>query len=224
MFAADDLPSTFSNGDEIGRVLRASTTGFSVGCRVNQLSGPSFGCMVKAQPMDSDEAIFGLVYNMHIDDDPLVRRLILAENPRPSVIEDQRNNRLLPIEMSVLIVGFEQDGKLQHCLPPRPPLNLDPVFLCLDQDEVIRFTENPSYLRLILRAVDTPVPVDQLLVAHIQQAYEDRGQDVTWALNVVRTLIDLLRSDYDLLIPTLEAIGEALPQLPLVAGLEPSFR
>lgn len=223
MFAASDLPPTLSNGDEIGRVLRASTTGFSVGCRVNQLSGPSFGCLVKAQPMDSEQSIYGLVYNMHIDDDPLVRRLILAENPRPSVIEDQRNNRLLPIEMSVLTVGFELEGQLQRGLPPRPPLNLDPVFLCLDQDEVMRFTENPSYLRLILRAVDTPVPVDQLLVAHVQQTYEYRGQDVTWALQVVRTLIDLLRSDYDLLIPTLEAIGDALPNLPLVASLEPGF-
>lgn len=221
MFAADEFSPTL-NGDEIGRVLRASTTGFSVGCRVNQLSGPSFGCLVKAQPMDSDEGIYGLVYNMHIDDDPLVRRLILAENPRPSVIEDQRNNRLLPIEMSVLTVGYEQNGELVHGLPPRPPLNLDPVFLCLEQDEVTRFTEEPAYLRLILRAVDTPVPVDQLLVAHVQQTYAYRGQDTAWALDVVRSLIDLLRSDYELLIPTLEAIGGALPQLPLV-DLEPSF-
>ncbi len=224
MFAADEFPILPQNGDEVGRVLRASTTGFSVGCRVNQLSGPSFGCLVKALPMDGDQAIFGLVYNMHIDDDPLVRRLILAENPRPSVIEDQRNNRLLPIEMSVLIVGFEASGRLQHGLPPRPPLNLDPVFLCLQQDEVTQFTENPAYLRLILRAVDTPVPVDQLLVAHVQQTYEHRGNDAAWAVRVVRTLIDLLRSDYELLIPMLEAIGDALPDLPLVGALEPDFR
>ena len=225
MFTANNLPlpHMMSNGDEIGRILRAGTTGFSVGCRVNQLSTPSFGCLVKAQPMDSEEGIFGLVYNMHIDDDPLVRRLILAENPRPAVIEDQRNNRLLPIEMSVLTIGYEQDGGLHHGLPPRPPLNLDPVFLCLDQNEVTRFTDNTAYLRLILRAVDTPVPVDQLLVAHVQQTYEHRGQDAAWALQVVRTLIDLLRSDYELLIPTLEAIGDALPLLPLLASLEPDF-
>ena len=33
---------------EIGRVLRASTVGFSVGCRVNQLSVPGFGSLVSA--------------------------------------------------------------------------------------------------------------------------------------------------------------------------------
>lgn len=220
MIPAQDAGNS-GDREEIGRVLRASTTGFSVGCRVNQLSGPSFGCLVKAQPMDSDEAIYGLVYNMHIDDDPLVRRLILAENPRPAVIEDQRNNRLLPIEMSVLTVGHERDGALSHSLPPRPPLNLDPVYLCHDPQEVIRFTTGQAYLRLILRTVDTPVPVDQLLVAHVRQVYERRGQDAAWARETVRALIELLRSDYELLIPTLEAISEALPALPEVATLTP---
>jgi hypothetical protein len=204
---------------EAGRVLRASTTGYSVGCRVNQLSGPSFGCLLKACPLDSDEAIYGLVYDMHIDDDPLVRRLILSENPRTSVIEDQRNNRLVPIEMSVLTVGYERNGNLLYGLPPRPPLNLDPVYLCTDSQEIIRFTERPTYMRLILRNVDTPVPVDQLLVAHIRHAYEHRGRDAAWALRVVQELIELLRSDYELLIPTLEAISDALPTLPLTASL-----
>ncbi len=90
---------------QIGRVLRASTTGFVIGCRVAQLSIPAFGGLVKAQPLDSGEAIYGLIYDMHIDDDALVRRLVLAETPRPEFINDQRQNRMLPIEMSVLTVG-----------------------------------------------------------------------------------------------------------------------
>ena len=209
--------NTVVANDEVGRILRASTAGFSVGCRVQQLSTPSFGCLVKAQPLDSREAVYGLVYDMHIDDDPLVRRLVLAENPRASVIEDQRNNRLLPIEMSVLTVGYELNGRLFHGLPPRPPLNLDPVLLCTGPEEMVRFTERPGYLRLILRAVNM-IPVDQLLVAHIRDGYEQRGEDVAWALRTVQELVELLRSNYELLIPVLESISEALPQLPEVAG------
>jgi hypothetical protein len=200
------------SNQEIGRVLRASTGGFAVGCRVGQLSGPSFGCLVKAQPVDSREAVYGLIYNMHIDDDPLVRRLVLAENPRQSVIEDQRHNRLLPIEMSVLAVGYRLDGRLYHGMPPRPPLNLDPVQLCLEPQEVRDFTEKPGYLRLILRAAAGQIPVDQLLVAHIRHTYHQRGADAAWTLRTIQELIELLRSNYDLLIPTLEAISEALPQ------------
>jgi hypothetical protein len=211
----DDLNVDNLTQAEIGRVLRASTTGFAIGCRVGQLSAPSFGCLVKAEPVGQRESVYGLIYNMNIDDDPLVRRLVLAENPRRSVIEDQRQNRLLPIEMDVLTVGYGLNGTLRHGLPPRPPLNLDPVYLVDDPAELRRFTERPAYLRLILRMAGSPVPVDQLLVAHIQQVYERRGQDAAWVLRTVQDLIELLRSDYDLLVPVLESISEALPQLPL---------
>ena len=114
---------------EIGRILRASTVGFVIGSRVGQLSAPSFGSLVKAQPLEQREIIYGLIYDMHIDDDPLVRRLVLAEEPPQAVIEDQRNNRLLPVEMSVLAIGYRLNDRLHHGLPPRPPLNLDPVYL-----------------------------------------------------------------------------------------------
>lgn len=200
-------------------MLRASTAGFAIGSRVGQLSVPSFGCLVKAQPLEEREAIYGLIYNMHIDDDPLVRRLVLAEEPQRSVIEDQRSNRLLPIEMSVLTVGYRMNGELRQALPPRPPLNLDPVYMCQDPAEVREFTENSSYLRLVLGAAESQVPVDQLLAAHIQQTYELRGGDSQWAMGTVRQISDLLRGDYDRLIPFLEAISTALPQI-VEAGSE----
>ena len=142
-------------------------------------------------------------------------RLVLAESPRQSVIEDQRNNRLLPIEMSVLAVGYRQGDDLVRALPPRPPLNLDPVLLVDDPEEVIEFTEQPGYLRLILRNAGGPVPVDQLLVAHVRQAHALRGGDDRWAAAIVAELIDLLRSNYDLLVPALEALSDALPPLSL---------
>jgi hypothetical protein len=203
---------------EFGRILRASTTGFAVGCRVGELKRPAFGSLVKAQPVDEREAIYGLIYDMHIDDDPLVRRLVLAENPPESVINDQRDNRLLPIEMSVLAVGYTQNGAIRHSLPPRPPLNLDPVELCLNGDEIVRFTDNLGYLRLILRAQGGNVPVDQLLVAHITQVHHLRGGDNAWAMRVITELVELLRANYDVLIPTLEAVSDALTDLRLTIG------
>lgn len=208
------------NPTAIGRVLRSSTVGFVIGCRVGQLSVPSFGCLVKAQPVDSGEAIYGLIYNMNVDDDPLVRRLVLAESPPEAVVNDQRQNRLLPIEMSVLSVGYTRNGRLHHGLPPRPPLNLDPAYLCFKEEEIIRFTERLGYLRLILRTVDTPVPVDQLLVAHIQDIYRLRNYDLDWTTAAIHELIELLRSDYETLIPMLEAIGEAIPELGHMVYLE----
>lgn len=197
---------------EIGRILRAATSGFAVGCRVNQLSVPYFGCLVKAQPVGGQEAIFGLIYNINMDDDQLIRRLVMMESPRQEVIEDQRTNRLLPIEMSVLAIGYGQNGRIDYGLPPRPPLSLDPVYLC-NAREVTHFTEKLGYLRLILRMEGSNVPVDQLLVAHITQVYKLRGQDTNWALRVIAELIELLRSNYEVLVPTVEALSDALPDL-----------
>ena len=198
---------------EIGRVLRASTAGFAVGCRVTELTIPSFGGLVRAQPVDGRFPIYGLIYDIHIDDDPVVQRLVLAENPPKEVVEDQRQNRLRPIEMSVLAVGYGEGGRIVHGLPPRPPLNLDPVTICHDRKTIINFTDRLSYLRLILRAQSQRIPVDQLLVAHIRQAYHLRGEDVVWAVHVIQEVIELLRSNYDVLIPTLEALSDALPEL-----------
>ena len=77
-----------------------------------------------------------------------------------------------------------------------------------------RFSERLGYLRLILRTSGSGIPVDQLLVAHILDIYRRRGDDSGWALRVTQELIELLRSNYDVLIPTLEALSEALPVLP----------
>jgi hypothetical protein len=67
---------------EIGRVLRASTSGFAVGCRVNQLSFPGFGSLVRAQPIGAGEVVYGIIYDINIDDDQLIRRLVMVESPR----------------------------------------------------------------------------------------------------------------------------------------------
>ena len=108
---------------EIGRILRANSGGFIVGCRVNQLSLPSFGALVRAEPIGGGEAIYGLIYDMSVADDQLVQRLVLAEDPPKEVIEDQRRNRLLPIEMSVLTVGYVIGDQIEYGMAPQPPLN-----------------------------------------------------------------------------------------------------
>ena len=197
---------------EIGRILRASTAGFAIGSRVNQLEAPAFGCLVIAEPIGDREAIFGLIYDMHINDDQLIQRLVMTEAPRPEIIEDQRQNRMLPLEMSVLTVGYMLNGVMRQGLPPRPPLNLDPVRLCTDE-ETVQFTNELNYLRLIQNNSATRIPADQLLQAHILDVFARRGDDRPWAMAAVREVIELLRGNYDMLMPTLEGLSASLPEL-----------
>src|SRR4051812_1226065 len=109
---------------EIGRLLRAGTTGFIAGCSVTQFTMPTLGALVCAKPdIHKDYTIYGLIVDIHIDDDGLVRQLVTAENVSAEVMRDNRERRIVPVEMSVLSVGYEQDSKTFHMLPPRPPLS-----------------------------------------------------------------------------------------------------
>lgn len=191
---------------EIGRLLRAGTTGFIAGCSVSQFEAPAFGALVRA-PLGNGYQVYGLIYDIHIDDDGLVRQLVTAENVSAEVMKDNRERRIVPVEMSVLSVGYEQDGQIFHLLPPRPPLSLDVIYLC-DDRELARFTGAGKfgYFRHILRAKDAPV--GEILAAHIQLA--GAAQSPGWKEKATRELITLLRDDYPTLMSVLGALGEVV--------------
>ena len=190
---------------EIGRLLRAGTTGFIAGCRVSQLTVPAFGALVRA-PLSDNYQVYGLIHDIHIDDDGLVRQLVTSNNVSDDVMRDNRENRIVPVEMSVLAVGYEQDGKVHHLLPPRPPLSLDVIYLCDDKD-LVRFTEKFGYFRHILSAKDAPI--GEVLAAHIQQAGKAHGvESGMWKEKAVAELIALLRDDYPTLMSALGALAD----------------
>jgi hypothetical protein len=195
---------------EIGRLLRAGTTGFVVGCRVAQIDAPSFGALVRVA-LDGDYQVYGLIHDIHIDDDGLVRQLVTADEVEEAIIADNRINRNVPLEISVLTVGYKLDGKISHLLPPRPPLSLDVIYLCTP-DEVRQFTSSGrfGYFRHLLRATD--IPVGELLAAHIQQAgtmHTEAGNPM-WRNDATQELITLLRDDYAVLMTVLGALGDAI--------------
>lgn len=193
---------------EIGRLLRAGTTGFVVGCRVSQLEAPSFGALVQV-PLDKDSQIYGLIHDIHVDDDGLVRQLVTADGIDPAIIADNRLNRNVPLEMSVLSVGYQQGERISHLLPPRPPLSLDAIYLC-EADALRRFTAAGrfGYFRHILRAAD--LPVGELLAAHLQQAATAHAAagDPDWLDAATQELITLLRDDYQTLMEVMGALGD----------------
>ncbi len=193
---------------EIGRLLRASTTACVVGCRVSQANAPEFGGLVRI-PLDPDYAIYGLIYDIHIEDDGLVRQLVTAEQVDEDVIQDNRINRNVPVEVSVLHVGYRQAGHVHHLLPPRPPLSLDAIYVC-GPKEACAFTEAGrfGYFRHILRAAD--LPVGELLAAHIQLVNRNHLEynNCNWASSAVQELITLLRDDYPTLMTVLGSLTD----------------
>jgi hypothetical protein len=196
------------SGIEIGRLLRSGTTGFVVGCRVNQLNAPSFGALVRV-PLEPGYEVYGLIHDIHIEDDGLVRQLITAEDVPEEVLRDNRENRNVPVEIGVMAVGYEKDGRIFHLLPPRPPLSLDTIYLC-SPDEIVHFTGAGrfGYFRHLLR--DRDKPVDELLAAHLMAARSAQvaAGNQGWFDAALHELITILRDDYQGLMNLLGATGE----------------
>ena len=194
---------------EIGRLLRSGTTGFVAGCSVSQLDAPVFGGLVRA-PLGNGYQVYGLIYDIHIDDDGLVRQLVTAGNISDEIIADNRERRIVPVEMSVLMVGYEQDGHVSHLLPPRPPLSLDVICQC-DANDLVRFTGAGrfGYFRHVLRSKDAPI--GEMLAAHIFQASSAHGvESGKWKEAAVNEIIALLRDDYITLMSVLGALGDGV--------------
>jgi hypothetical protein len=183
---------------EIGRLLRAGSAGFVVGCRVAQLDSPSFGALIRV-PLEGDYQIYGLIHDIHIDDDGLVRQLVTAENVEESIIADNRQNRNVPIEVSVMTVGYREGGRIYHLLPPRPALSLDTIYLC-DERELCEFTGvgRFGYFRHVL------------LAAHLKQARQAHLScgNAGWFDAATQELITILRDDYAALMSVLSAISD----------------
>lgn len=183
----------------VGRVLRASTRGYACGTHSVQI-GPQhdFGAFVKA-PIANDSGIqaVGLIYKVEVKDDQLINELVMGEYVPNSVLMDQRNNRMVPVEVLVLNVGYMTADRsyVIHSLPPRPPMSLSDVVLC-DREDVLYFTQQPDFFRLVLAAAE--VPSDDLLGAALRYAafaYADGEPRYSFLANCGRRLARELSGD-----------------------------
>lgn len=189
---------------EVGRIIRSSTTRFAVGCQVLRPQVPVFGALVKVRALGDDE-VYGLIHDVRMEDDPYVRQVAVLGEVRPEVIEDQRRNRQVPIEVGVLVVGYRQGGSIYHRLPPQPPLSLDVIHTCAP-GELVAFTERFDYFRLVLDNRD--LPADELLAANLRYAAEARdagGRE--FLVDAGRELARLLAMDLSRLDALLRRIG-----------------
>jgi hypothetical protein len=155
--------------------------------------------------------VYGLIYDIHIDDDGIVRQLVTAERVDDAIVADNRVNRNVPVEISVLTVGYQEKNRTRHLLPPRPPLSLDVIYQC-DPEEVCQFTATGrfGYFRHILRAKE--IPIGELLAAHLEQAntaHQVNG-NTTWISSAAQELITLLRDDYPALMSVLGALSDVV--------------
>ncbi|HNT75713.1 MAG TPA: hypothetical protein PKH77_11920 [Anaerolineae bacterium] len=154
----------------IGNVLRADIRGFVVASRIPEPEVPTFGTFVRAPIQQGRTDLIGLVYNISLQDDPFLKNLAInLDQADEEIIRDQRENRVIPVEISVAAVGYRDEKTYRYGLPPQPPMVLYRITVC-DADEVRAITASPNFMRPLLENRD--VPAADLIPAAIRRAAE----------------------------------------------------
>lgn len=185
----------------LGRTLRSSTTAFTFGAAENTPNLPAFGELVRAEA--GGAVVYGLVYEVLIEDDPFVRQIVAASAElQPERIEDMRQRRQIPVEISALAIACQSEGRIHQRIPPRPPGALQPIFACSDDERRQVLGEPFSYFHTLLSSAQCPS--EELLAAGLRRAAASQlpGQDRGFLLQAGRELARLLAVD----LPRLDAI------------------
>jgi hypothetical protein len=196
------------NDNRIGYVLNADTLGCTAGCRMSQTANPGFGEMVSI-PVQNQRTIYGIIANVHILDDGLIRQLATTQFIEEQVIQDNRDNRIIPLEFSIIFLGFDQQENISHLLPPNPPLSLESVYSC-STEEILQFTTSGSggYLRYMV-ADKTTLNFD-LVAAHFRNMHAllTEEEREVWMEKSTHTLVHLYRNEYDTLSALLHTLSD----------------
>jgi hypothetical protein len=190
----------------IGEIIETGTTGF-VAESLELNRPPALGSLVKVE-VGEGGCVYGVVsHGTTAGLDPgrrAVRRSTEEVHDEAIYDEHPELRHTLRTEFSVLLVGCVEDGAIRQHLPAQPPPLHYSVHQCTEE-EVRAFSERLYYLRLLL-AASGEVPSEQLLAAHVRQAYRQRGQDREWLERAAREIAALLKHDYERLMTVLYAI------------------
>jgi hypothetical protein len=198
--------------ERIGEVIESSTTGFTAGA-YELLAAPPFGALVRAQARAEGMAVYGLVYDIRTGSkEPGGRALVRGRTYEGRDLYDAEIYHehpdlaeVLQTEFSAITVGFLENTRSYHYLPPHPPPVHYSVYEC-GGPELAAFTAETDFFRTLLFA--SHIPSDELLAAVIRAAARARPGDDGRAFLVQagREVASLLKDDYDRLTAILRRI------------------
>jgi len=119
--------------------------------------------------------------------------------------------RTLRTNFTALVVGcYDQsrgaDAPPVYTYPEGPPRVHYKCWLASD-DELVRFTERPDYLRLLLYSMESEATnIDQVLIHLIVKAFRARGNDREWLSATAEYLGRQLKGQYDRLLAILKTL------------------
>jgi hypothetical protein len=124
--------------------------------------------------------------------------------------------RTLRSEFVALTVGcYGEDGRTPLYTFPECPARVHYQCRLAPDDELVRFTDRPDYLRILLYTSDVmPASIDQVLIHLIVRAYRARNADRNWLSATAEYLGRQLKGQYDRLLAILKTLDALTPERP----------
>ena len=199
---------------QAGEVIATSYSSFTVeSYEVN--STPPLGGLVVA------ENVLGVVCSARTDGlGPISARGSLGDEDGGVYKLYPDLERTLRTNFTALVVGcYDEshgaDAAPAYTYPECPPRVHYKCWLASDP-ELVRFTEQPDYLRLLLYSMDTEATnIDQVLIHLIVKAFRARKNDREWLSATAEYLGRQLKGQYDRLLAMLKTL-DALTMEPAI--------
>ena len=188
--------------DRIGEIIESSTSQFRA--ETQELNGaPPFGSFVRTS---GDPSVYGLVYHVCTQSMEPNRRATAYGMTEQELREEQPQIfELLKTEFEAVIIGFEDSNGPRQVLPPQPPGIHRFVYPC-SESEVKGLTNSGDFLRSIFSG--SRIPVDDLMIASVRNAWAARSFDMPYLVKLGKELCRLVRDDYDRLSSIMRRISQ----------------
>ena len=182
--------------ERVGEIIEASTTDFVAQC-YELYQSPPLGSLVKTKDLPVE--LYGIVYNAATTSLEPGRRPIARGKDEASEEEIYKSSpqllQLLRSEFSALVVGYRENEKLYHYLPPKPARIHGFVHLCLP-GEVKEFSQSFDFLNILINT-HLPVPTEELVAACLRQMSQVYEDPHTFLVAAGKELAILLSGDFN---------------------------
>lgn len=193
--------------ERIGEVIESATSCFTAQCyELDRF--PALGALVKTQ--NSTRQIYGIVFNASTEGiDPGRKPLARGKDASSEEALYEANPqiaKLLKSEFEALVVGYKEDDRVFHYLPPQPAPIHSFVYLCPARD-VTEFSRSFEFLNTILNSSVT-LPHEELIAATLRRMGLVQEDKHAFLVAAGKHLASTLSGDFNRLRTILERIRE----------------
>jgi hypothetical protein len=179
----------------IAEVIEAFTNRIRAQC-YQLFDLPPFGSMLWCT--DNNRIIYAITSNATTTSLDTGRRPVARgqnhDTPEDIFTNNPQLEHLFRSEFEAIIIGYQQDKRIFHYLPPNPVRVHSFVYPC-GKESVAEFSQNMDFLPLIINC-DVDIPIEELVAASLRNMSQAHQDPAAFLIKAGKALAELLSHDF----------------------------